>query len=389
MRLIRTRLTWYNYLLSGFFNFIIAIQGNLIPSLRDELGLSYRIVSLHASALAAGMMLSGVITGRVVAAFGRRWSLLVCTAGAIAGMLVICVARNAATSIGGCALIGVTGAMLPGILGGLLAEEAGGARDQAFVEAGAVTYACAITANLTTGAAVALALGWRAALLFGAACGVALIVVYGRDAIPNPPRRPAAVAERLPAASIAFLVMLGLGVALEMSMLLWSPAFLEQVVGLSRPAAVTMAAAFPAAMLLGRWAGSVVVRRVPPALLYPATLCLIVPGFALYWGGGAAAAAVAGLFVCGFAIALLYPLSLSFAIGAAGAAGSTASARSGLFAGSAILLAPFALGTLADNFGLARAYLIAPCLTVAILLCFAVARALQRRGAYAASASLP
>ena len=41
MRLIRTPLTWYAYLLSGFFTFIINIQGNIIPFLRDELRLSY------------------------------------------------------------------------------------------------------------------------------------------------------------------------------------------------------------------------------------------------------------------------------------------------------------------------------------------------------------
>ena len=83
----------------------------------------------------------------------------------------------------------------------------------------------------------------------------------------------------MPAASWAFLVMLGLGVALEMTMLLWSPAYLEQVAGLPRTAAVTTAAAFPAAMLPGRWASSVLRRRMSPMLLCPAALCLIAPGF--------------------------------------------------------------------------------------------------------------
>ena len=68
MRLVRTRLTWYAYLLSGFFTFIISIQGNIIPFLRDELNLSYAAVSLHPSALAAGMMATGLFTQRVVAA---------------------------------------------------------------------------------------------------------------------------------------------------------------------------------------------------------------------------------------------------------------------------------------------------------------------------------
>jgi fucose permease len=178
-------------------------------------------------------------------------------------------------------------------------------------------------------------------------------------------------------------------VALEMTMLLWSPAYLEQVAGLPRTAAVTAAAAFPAAMLLGRSAGSVLVRRVAPAILYPATLCLIVPGFLAFWGGFPAPVAVFGLFLAGLAIALLYPLSLSFAVGAAGAAGNAASARSGLAAGTAVLTAPIALGAMADHVGLSRAYLIAPILAAAILLCFFAARTMERRGAYASGNSLP
>src|SRR6202161_2960925 len=76
MPLIRTRLTWFGYLLSGFFTFIISIQGNIIPFLRDELGLSYAAVSLHPSALAAGMIAAGLVTQRVVKAVGRRAAVL-------------------------------------------------------------------------------------------------------------------------------------------------------------------------------------------------------------------------------------------------------------------------------------------------------------------------
>ena len=215
-----------------------------------------------------------------------------------------------------------------------------------------------------------------------------MVAIFFRDAAPDAAHRTLHTSERVPAASWAFLVMLGLGVALEMTMLLWSPAYLEQVAGLPRTAAVAAAAAFPAAMLLGRSAGSVLVRRVAPAILYPATLCLIAPAFLAFWGGFPAPVAVFGLFLAGLAIALLYPLSLSFAVGAAGAAGNAASARSGLAAGTAVLTAPLALGALADQFGLSRAYLIAPILAAAILLCFLAARTMERRGAYASN-SLP
>jgi predicted MFS family arabinose efflux permease len=126
-------------------------------------------------------------------------------------------------------------------------------------------------------------LAWRAA--FRRLRGLLLAVSFARDALPDARRRTQKPGEREPAASWAFLVMLGLGVALEMTMPLWSPAYLEQVAGMPRTAAVTAAAAFPAAMLLGRSVGSFLLRRMAPAVLYPATLCLIVPGFLAFWGG--------------------------------------------------------------------------------------------------------
>src|ERR1700749_3017647 len=102
MPLIRTRLTWYAYLLSGFFTFIISIQGEIIPFLRDELGLSYALVSLHPSALAARMMATGLYTERLIAANGRRRTCLVGVAGCIGGLLTICFAHDPAASIAGC-----------------------------------------------------------------------------------------------------------------------------------------------------------------------------------------------------------------------------------------------------------------------------------------------
>jgi MFS family permease len=122
MPLIRTRLTWYAYLLSGFFTFIISIPGNIIPFLRDELGLSYAIVSLHPSAPAAGMIATGLFTERVVVAIGRRWTCLLGVTGCIGGLLAVWLAGNAASSIAGCALVGLTRGMLPGVVGGLLAD---------------------------------------------------------------------------------------------------------------------------------------------------------------------------------------------------------------------------------------------------------------------------
>jgi len=78
-------------------------------------------------------------------------------------------------------------------------------------------------------------------------------------------------------------------------------------------------------------------------------------------------------------IALLYPLALSFAIGAAGTQSDTASARAALAGSLAILICPALLGGFADKIGLHLAHLIVPGLVAVALICFVVGQTLQRQ----------
>src|SRR5690606_11703853 len=81
--------TWFVYLLLGYFTYLSTSQGNLVPFLRDELSLGYAAVSLHISAIAAGILIGGLIADRVVARFGRRRTLIasaLVSATALAGL---------------------------------------------------------------------------------------------------------------------------------------------------------------------------------------------------------------------------------------------------------------------------------------------------------------
>jgi fucose permease len=140
---------------------------------------------------------------------------------------------------------------------------------------------------------------------------------------------------------------------------------------------------------VGRWAGSRLVRIFAPMRLYPASVLLTLPGFALYWGVATPVAALVGLFVIGLGVSMLYPLSLGFAVRAAGANSDAGGARSSVAAGIAILVSPVVLGALADAVGLADAHLVIPALVAAILISFALARALARATAYAPPTALP
>jgi MFS family permease len=68
----RDELTWLAFGMLGFYNYLLSGLGPLMPSLREDLGLSYTIASLHFSAFAVGMILAGLIGDRVVRRIERR-----------------------------------------------------------------------------------------------------------------------------------------------------------------------------------------------------------------------------------------------------------------------------------------------------------------------------
>ncbi len=370
--------TWYGYLLIGFFTFLLNIQGNILPFLRAELDLSYRMVALHSSAIALGMILAGLRGERIVQKLGRGGGLALGGGGAALAAVALCLAPSARASIPACFAMGLLGALIPSVVPAMLADIHGRHRDRAIAEMGATCYAFAVLAPLAMGGSLALGLGWRGAVLLGVALGLAILLA-GRSAHVPEGAFIAGRRGRLGPAYWAYWTLLVLVVAIEFGVLLWAPAYLEQVVGLAPATAASAAALFALAMLAGRSAGSAVIDRIGARPLYAGALLVTLAGFGLYWAGGGPAPALAGLFVLGLGVALLYPLTLGLALEAAGPEAAAASARFMLAVGVAILVAPFLLGALADRFGLEAAHLVIPALALLALAGLALAGRLEPR----------
>jgi fucose permease len=173
--------------------------------------------------------------------------------------------------------------------------------------------------------------------------------------------------------------MLAFGVALEFSALLWAPAYLEKVVGLSPPSAAIGAGAFFVAMLIGRTVGVRLFRIFSLRHLFFGAAVTTLIGFLAYWGSGAPAIVIPGLFLIGLGIANLFPLIISFAMAAAGAASDRASTRTLVAPGLALLLTPPLLGTFADRAGLHTAQVMIPVFVALTAAAFFIAQALERR----------
>jgi MFS family permease len=326
---------------------------------------------------------------RVEARLGRRRTLWLGIGGLASGSTLLCLAPAPWASISACFLMGALGGLLPAIVPAVLADLHGERRAQAYAGQAIVAYAFGLAAPLLAGAAIWAELGWRAAVLAGVAAGIAIGVGFRRMKLPEvvpPPANAPRKSGGLPPAYWAYWALLIASCALEFCLLFWAPSYLERIVGYSAAGAAIGSAGFPLGMLIGRIALRWLVARVALRRLLIAALALAFAGFLIYWGAPdvlGPPAAIAGVIVIGLGIAPLYPLVTDFAIGAAPQARDLAAMRLAIAFGLALLLAPIALGALADEAGLGPAHLALPALIIVAYASFFIGQALQRRAALA------
>jgi fucose permease len=108
--------------------------------------------------------------------------------------------------------------------------------------------------------------------------------------------------------------------------------------------------------------GSALARTHDPARLLALALGAAGAGFAVLWPSSEPAPALLGLVLLGAGIGNLFPMGLSVAVALAPGQIGLASSRAVAMTAGAGLLAPFAVGTLADATSLSTALAIVPVL---------------------------
>lgn len=383
--------TWFVYLLLGYFTYLSTSQGNLVPFLRDELSLGYAAVSLHISAIAAGILIVGLIADRVVARFGRRRILIASALGSATALAGLTLAATPVVSIGSCFFMGLLGAFIPAMTSATLSDIHGARRDIALVEANALCYVFALAAPLLIAFAVETGLSWRIVPLAGTVAALVIVGAFWRTPVPEgiqAVRTAGTPPAPLPPAYWAYWAFLGLGVALEFCGLFWAPSYLQAVIGLSQSSAALGAGTFFVAMLVGRIVSIALFRSTTPRRIFLGMVALIALGFLAYWLAPHPAVAVAGLFVIGLGIAPFFPLGISLVMGTVEPAHSNrAGSRAMLAPALAILLNPPLLGSIADAAGLWLAQVIMPVFLAFAVVAFFTGQRLATRLPQAASSS--
>ena len=359
----------------AWFAYLQAAPGLVIVHLRDELDLSYSTGGLHVAAFAAGSMVAGVISARLERALGRRplfWSAAALMGGGAIGLTA---GRIAEVTVGSVLIMGAGGGLLLVTIQAALADRHGERRAVALAEANVAASMAYLLLIGVLSLTAALHAGWRVALLVSLVVPALSWWTNRRLAIDAPP--PSRVAQgRLPGAFWIAAAMLFCMTAAEWCVTAWGATFVEDAADVSTDSAVALMAGYFGGVVAGRTLGSRLARRHDPARLLALALAVTAVGFAVLWPSTGPTQAVVGLSLLGIGIGNLFPMGMSVTVALASGQAALASGRAVGVTSFAVLLAPLTVGALADATSLTAALGVVP---VALALA-AAGLTLVRRG---------
>jgi predicted MFS family arabinose efflux permease len=358
-RFRRDRLTWIAYVVLAWFAYLQAAPGLVIVHLRDELDLSYSTGGLHVTAFAAGSTLAGVVSARLERALGRRTQLWSAAALMGAGAIGLTAGRIAAVTVGSVLVMGVAGGLLLATIYAALADHHGERRTVALAEANvAASIAYVVLIGVLSLTAV-LHAGWRVALLISLVVPALTWWSNRRLAIDAPP--PSSVAPgRLPGVFWIAAAMLFCTTAAEWCITAWGATFVEDAAEVSTDTAVALMAGYFGGVLAGRMLGSRLARRYDPVRLLALASAVAAAGFMVLWPSTEPAQALVGLSLLGLGLGNLFPMGVSVSVALAPRQAVLASGRAVAMSSFAVVLTPLTVGTLADATSLKAALGVVP-----------------------------
>src|SRR3954447_31843 len=280
-----------------------------------------------------------------------------------AGTIALTAGHAAAVTIASMLVMGVGGGLLLVTIQAALADHHGERSAVALTEANvaaSIAYVVLIGVLSLTAAAHA---GWRVALLASLVVPVLAWWTNRRLALDAPP--PSREAQGgLPGVYWVAAGMLFCATAAEWCITAWGATFVEDTAGVSTDTAVAVMAGYFGGVVAGRTLGSRLARRHGPARPLAVSLGVAAAGFAILWPSAAPAQALVGLSLLGIGLGNLFPMGLSVTVALAPGQAGPASGRAVAMTSFAVLLAPLTVGTLADATSLTAALGVVPVVLV-------------------------
>ena len=376
LRLRRDRSTLTLYALLGAWGYFLYGFGPVVSLLRDEQNVSRGLASLHSTAFAAGAVIGGIVTPRLVRRYGRPATIWWGTAAVSMAVVALCAFRAFPLTVASAFAVAVAGTtLLSGLISGL-SDHHGDAAPAAISEANATACAAGAMAPLLIGASVGAGWTWRPGLalvivLFGLLTLATVVWRVRLPAVATIERAGAAQSERgqksqrLSRAYWLAFTVISLCGSVEMSVNLWAADLLRARAGMTPADAAASVAAVVGGMFVGRAFGGRLALRYRTTDLLLAALGLSAGGFGVFWVATSPGVAVAGLILIGLGNALHFPLGISLALQASDGRPDLAASRASYAMAIAFGAAPFLLGVVADATSVRVAFLLVPALLAA------------------------
>jgi predicted MFS family arabinose efflux permease len=225
-------------------------------------------------------------------------------------------------------------------------------RHVALAESSVVSSVIGGIVPATVGLSQRLGFGWGGASIIPVALLGLLAARFRGTPVPEAHDHATPVIDRRPGPPLdrtfwAFWLTLVFTDAFEFG-LIFGAAVLLEYRGMSQAGAATALSLLFWGMIVGRFTGSRLVRRISPIRLLRLTFALAAVGIVAHWLSPVLILSLIGLFLAGIGISNLYPLTTSLGLQAAASNSSAAGSRLSLATGVSMLISPLLFGILTD-----------------------------------------
>lgn len=365
----RDRVTWLAFAALAVYGYVLYALGPMLTLLRHDLDLQFALIGVHSTVFAAGVLVPGLFLSPLIALLGRARLLWLASAAVVAGALALAAGRSPAVTLPAVAVLGLGGVFLQILSLSTLADRHGAHRDRALVEANVGASLAAVLSPLLVGLIDLAGADWRLSLALPVVALAALYLVFRDEPLTTgtPVSAPADGPRGRPPLPVRFwawCAVCGLLVGAEFCVVYFGASLLSKATGVTAGPATLLMTAFAAGELAGRLLGSrLTARPGRAAALLLTALSISAAAITAVYLAHTAVAFVAALLLLGVGMGNLFPLALSLAVATVPGRSDDATARTQLVVGGGIMLAPLALGALADRIGVEAAFG-----TVAVLL---------------------
>ena len=370
---VRGRFFWVVATQTAIVNFYLGGFGPAQSLLRADQGTSLTVAGLHGTAMGVASIFAGYSYPYFAHRFGRTRSGWLGLAIFSIGLIMFVVSPPVYLTLPATLITGFGTSIVINSMLTSMSHHYGKAAEVAIPKANGISSVGFVLGTAIIGTiAIVFPSLWRMGLLLAIPVAIA-VYVLGRDKtaddhVPDEQGRQSGKLSRIFWISwVGFVAC----ISSEFAVSFWAAALLKDRVGSNAAISTTAVAAIGCGMIVGRWYGPNILRRLTldGQLLTAITTQFI--GFVSFWFSHTMIISLISLFAIGLGVSTQFALAAIRLISFSDGRPDLAIGRTSLAAGTAIAAAPFILGVLGDHFGISRAYIMVP---VLIAIAFAIVK---------------